>query len=59
MKIGDMLYDPWNGNIGIIVSSNDNLVFDIYWNHTGLFYKKVYYGDIMDVWREAQKLKPR
>lgn len=59
MKIGDMLFNKWTGNIGIITHTEDDINFDVYWTIENKLLKSMHYSYLLVYEREAQKLKPR
>lgn len=59
MKIGDLLIKKWTGDIGIIVHTEDNIEFDVYWAQTDKLIKNVHYSYLLEHERETKKLKPR
>lgn len=59
MKIGDMLINKWTGYIGIIVHTENNIEFDVYWAQTDQLHKCVHYSYLLEHERETKKLMPR
>lgn len=58
MKIGDLIYHPHEKVFGVILSSKDDIILDYCWilEDRILMKEGFHYGNIMEYWREAQKL---
>jgi hypothetical protein len=56
MKIGDLLYDKLIKTYGVIVDTEDDINFTCCWYDDMVIRPGVHYANIMEHWREAQKL---
>lgn len=62
MNVGDLIYHPHEKVFGVILRSEDDVMLDYCWileDGRILMKEGFHYANIMEYWREAQKLKPR